>query len=122
MKLSLLACCVLPLVLPMAAQAGINGVYKIRGTEIDEGTRYSFTGTLKVINYKTGKYVLDIGDGEGLISFKFDFSKRLKDIAKEQKVTFSNNLGSGSATFTRTGGVYKVKFNYKGKRPTEPLL
>jgi hypothetical protein len=115
MKFPLITCCILPLVLPMAAQAGINGVYTIQGTEIEDGARYSFTGTLTVINNKTGKYVLDLGDGEGLVSFKFNFSKRLKEITKPQTVTYSNNLGSGTATFSQTAGMYKLKFTYKEK-------
>ncbi len=115
MKVPLLTCCILPLVLPMAAQAGVNGVYNVQGTEIDGGTRFNFTGTVTVINYKTGKYVLDLGDGEGLVSFKFNFSKRLKNITKPQTVSYSNNLGSGTATFTQTAGVYSLKFKYQEK-------
>lgn len=115
MKFPLLTCCILPLVLPMAAQAGISGVYKIQGAEIEDGARFNFTGTLTVINNKTGKYVLDLGDGEGLVSFKFNFSKRLKEITKPQTVSFSNNLGSGTATFSQTAGVYHVKFKYQEK-------
>ena len=99
----------------MAAQAGVNGVYKIEGTETEGAARYNFTGTLKVTNYKTGKYVIDLGDGEGLVSFKFDFSKRLKNITRPQTVSYSNNLGSGTATFTQAAGVYSVKFKYKEK-------
>ena len=99
----------------MAAQAGVNGVYKIQGAEIDDGARFNFTGTLTVINNKTGKYVLDLGDGEGLVSFKFNFSKRLKEITRPQTVSYSNNLGSGTATFSQTAGVYSVKFKYKEK-------
>jgi hypothetical protein len=115
MKFPLLTCCILPLVIPMAAHAGINGVYKVQGAEIEDGMRYNFTGTLTVINYKTGKYVLDLGDGEGLVSFKFNFSKRLKNIAKPQTVSYSNNLGSGTATFSQTAGVYNLRFNYREK-------
>jgi hypothetical protein len=115
MKFPLLTCCILPLVLPMAAQAGISGIYQIQGAEIEDGARFNFTGTLTVINNKTGKYVLDLGDGEGLVSFKFNFSKRLKEITRPQTVSFSNNLGSGTATFSQTAGIYNVKFKYKEK-------
>ena len=57
--------------------------------------------------------MLDLGDGEGLVSFKFNFSKPLKNITKPQTVSYSNNLGSGTATFTQTAGVYGVRFNYR---------
>lgn len=115
MKIPIITCCILPLVLPMVAEAGINGVYKVQGAEIDGGASYSFTGTVTVIGYKTGKYVLDLGDGGGPVSFKFNFSKRLKDITKPQTVSYSNNLGSGTATFSQVAGVYNLKFKYKEK-------
>lgn len=97
----------------MTAEAGVNGVYNVQGAEVEDGARYNFTGTVTVINYKTGKYALDLGDGEGLVSFKFKFSKPLKNITKPQTVTYSSNLGSGTATFTQSAGVYKVRFKYK---------
>lgn len=115
MKFLLFSISILSLALPMSAQAGVNGVYKVLGAEVEGRKAYRFTGTVKVTNYRTCDYSLDLGDGAGLVSFTFNFSKPLKDITKPQTVSFSSKEGSGLATFTYSGGDYKVLFEYQEK-------
>lgn len=113
MKIALLTCCILPLLAPVT-QAGINGTYKVRGIEKDNGKNYSFTGTVKVSGYNKGKYSLRFNDGENA-TFEFTFSQKLKDDAKSQTVSYSSKLGTGKATFKLVGDQYKVDFTYKAK-------
>ncbi|MEO6476860.1 hypothetical protein [Luteolibacter sp.] len=114
MKNALLSCCVLPLLLTSAAHAGINGIYKVSGTETDNGKKYSFDGTVTVSKYKTGKYSLLFNDGDPA-TFTFTFSKVLKDNSPSQTVACSSSQGTGSATFKKVNGLYKVQFTYKAK-------
>lgn len=112
MKTTLLACCLAPLLLAPPAQAGINGTYKVSGTEYNYGKKYFFNGTVKVSNYKAGEYVLRFNNGETSI-LNFKFSKRLKDKAASQKVDCSSSRGFGSATFRYVKGHYQVDFTYQ---------
>lgn len=115
MKILFFTIATISLAIPMTAQAGINGVYKVLGAEVEGRKGYRFTGTVTVSNYRTCDYSLDLGDGGGLIVFKFNFSERLKDLTKPQTVKFSSKQGSGLATFTYSGGDYKILFEYAEK-------
>ena len=99
---------------PSTALAGINGTYKVSGTEKDHGKNYSFTGTVVVSKYKTGKYDLKFNDGDKT-AFTFAFKTPLKDKVKEQTVEGVSNQGTAKATFTFAKDVYKVNFTYKSK-------
>ena len=114
MNNALLTCCIFPFLLTPAAQAGINGIYKVRGTETNDGKKLTFSGTVTVSKYKTGKYSLNYSDGDAG-TFSFPFSKLLKDNRPTQTVTYSSSQGSGSATFKNVNGLYKVQFTYKAK-------
>ncbi len=114
MKNALLTCCVLPLLLTSAAQAGINGIYNVRGTETNDGEKLTFFGTVTVSKYKTGKYSLKFSNGDAG-TIRFPFNKLLKDNSPTQTVTFSSSQFSGSATFKNVNGLYKVQFTYKEK-------
>lgn len=114
MKYALLTFCSLSLILAPAAHAGINGTYKVTGTETDHGKKYSFTGTVKVSSYKTGKYSLKFNDGD-TTAFTFIFSKLLNDNSPLQTVACSSSQGTGNATFKKVNGLYKVQFNYQAK-------
>ena len=52
----IITCCALPLFFISFAEAGINGIYKIRGTEINQGEKLTFSGTVQVSQSKVGKY------------------------------------------------------------------
>ena len=54
MKNIIITCCALPLFVASYAKAGINGTYKVRGTESNDGEKLTFTGTVKVSQYKIG--------------------------------------------------------------------
>ena len=112
MKNILITCCALPLFFATSAEAGINGVYKVRGTEFNDGEKLTFTGTVQVSQYKLGKYSLKFSDDDNS-PFSFKFSKALRDIKTPQTVSYNSNLGTGTATFTYVSGHYKVEFTYK---------
>jgi hypothetical protein len=114
MKNALLACGVLPLFLSPIANAGINGTYRVTGTEKENGKNYPFTGTVVVSRYKSGTYSLRFNDGDSA-SFKFTFNKALKDKIPSQTVSGASSIGTGSATFRYVNGGYKLKFDYKAK-------
>lgn len=115
MKILFSTISILSLALPMAAQAGINGTYKVLGAEVEGRRSYRFTGTVNVTDYKTCKCTLDLGDGAGLLSFTFDFSRPLKDSTRPQTVNFTSKQGSGLATFTKSEGEYRILFEYAEK-------
>lgn len=96
------------------AQAGINGTYKIRGTEINEGEKLTFSGTVKVSQSNVGKYSLNFSDG-GSATYSFKFTKPLKELKTPQTVNYSSSLGTGTATFSYASGRYQVAFTYKAK-------
>ena len=96
------------------AQAGINGTYKVRGTETSDGEKLTFTGTVQVSQYKLGKYSLKFSDGDNS-PFSFKFTKALKDIKTPQTVSCYSSQGTGTATFSYVSGHYKVEFTYKAK-------
>lgn len=106
--------CLLPFALTIAAHAGINGTYKVTGSETDSGKRYPFSGTITVINYKSASYSLKFNDGDKT-SFKLNFKTPLKDITRTQTVDCINSLGTGTATFKYVGGDYKLAFTYRSK-------
>lgn len=112
MKNVLISFCALPLLLAPLAEAGINGTYKVRGTETENGEKYTFTGTVVVSKYKSGKYALKFDDGDSA-TFTFKFSKPLKDVTTPQTVNGSSKLGTAKATFRFVQGQYKVNFTYK---------
>lgn len=114
MKNALLTCCVLPFLLAPATHAGINGIYKVRGTESQNGEKSFFTGTVIVSNYNKGKYALKFNDG-GNAPFTFTFSKKLKDMVPIQTVSASSSQGTASATFKIADGKYQLNFTYKAK-------
>ncbi|RYD19678.1 MAG: hypothetical protein EOP88_18040 [Verrucomicrobiaceae bacterium] len=114
MNQTLLTCCLLPVFLSPLATAGINGTYKVKGTETENGKKYAFTGTVKISNYKNGKYTLKFADGE-VTAFTFKFNKPLKDLSPAQTVSGSSSLGTGNATFKLAKGKYTVTFDYKAK-------
>jgi len=114
MKNILLTCCALPLFFSPQAAAGINGTYNVRGTETDNGDKFTFTGTVKISSFKSGSYNLKFNDGENT-SFNLTFSKPLKETTATQTVNGSSSKGTGTATFRYVGGHYKVEFNYKAK-------
>ncbi len=97
---------------PSTALAGVNGTYKVSGTEKDHGKNYSFTGTAVITKYKTGKYDLKFNDGDKT-AFTFTFKTKLKDNVKEQTVDGLSNKGTGKVTFLLSKGVYKVNFTYR---------
>lgn len=115
MKNALLACCVLPLFLSSAAEAGINGTYKVRGSETSGGQKYTFSGTVTVAKFKTASYDLNFHDDGDNAAFKLTFSPALKETTKTQTVDCASRLGTGTATFSYVNGSYKVQFSYKGK-------
>ena len=47
--------------------------------------------------------------------FSFKFSKTLRDIKTPQTVSYSSNLGTGTATFSYVSGHYRIEFTYKAK-------
>lgn len=114
MKNALFALCAAALVLAPSVHAGINGTYKARGTESDNGVKHSFTGTVTISNYKSGTYALKFDDGER-VSYKFNFTKRLKETTAPQSVNCYSTLGTGTATFRYVNNRYKVAFTYKAK-------
>ena len=114
MKNILIACCALPLFLATSAEAGINGTYKVRGTEFSDGEKLTFTGTVQVSQYKLGKYSLKFSDDDNS-PFTFKFTKALKDIKTPQTVSCYSSQGTGTATFSYASGHYRVEFSYKAK-------
>ena len=91
MKKQILAYLSLPILVTSYAQAGINGSYKVRGSETHGGQKFSFTGTVSVTNYKSGKYALNFNDGDR-VTYRFNFSKPLKETIATQMVTAKNNI------------------------------
>ncbi len=114
MKNILITCCALPLFLATSAEAGINGIYKVRGTEYSDGEKLTFTGTVQVSQYKLGKYSLKFSDDDNS-PFSFKFTKALKDIKTPQTVSCYSSGGTGTATFSYVSGHYRVEFTYKAK-------
>ena len=114
MKNILLTYCALPLLLAPLAEAGINGTYKVRGSETEDGQKFAFTGSVTVSNYKAGKYALKFADGEG-VTYKFSFSKPLQETTTTQTVNAFNSQGTSTATFSQKSGKFSVKFSYKSK-------
>lgn len=114
MNQTLLTCALLPVFLSPLATAGINGTYKVKGTEIENGKKYAFNGTVTISKYRSGKYSLKFADGEKT-AFTFTFNKPLKDAAPVQTVSGTSPLGTGNATFKLNKGKYTVSFDYKAK-------
>ncbi len=114
MKTQILAYLAIPMLCVSYAQAGINGTYKIRGTEINEGEKLTFSGTVKISQSKVGKYSFNFSDGD-IARFSFKFNKPLKELKTPQTVTYSSSIGSGTATFSYAGGRHQVAFSYKAK-------
>ncbi|MES2474805.1 MAG: hypothetical protein V4640_03420 [Verrucomicrobiota bacterium] len=112
MKTILFSCCALPLLLSNLAEAGINGTYKVRGTETEAGDKYSFSGSVKVASYLNGTYALKFSDGDSA-TYKFKFTKPLKETTASQTVTARNSIGTSTATFYSKSGKRWVKFSYK---------
>lgn len=114
MKKQILAYLSLPILVTSSAHAGINGTYKVRGIEINEGEKLTFSGTVKVSQSKVGKYSLNFSDGDNG-TFSFKFNKPLKELKTPQTVNYSSSLGTGTATFSYASGHYQVAFTYKAK-------
>ena len=114
MKTQILAYLAIPMLCVSYAQAGINGTYKIRGTEINEGEKTTFSGTVKISQSKVGKYSFNFSDGDSA-TYSFKFNKPLKEVKTPQTVNYSSSLGTGTATFSYASGRYQVVFNYKAK-------
>lgn len=114
MKSLLVSLCVLPLLVSASADAGINGKYSISGSENDNGTKYTFRGSLTILQFKKGSYNLVFNDGDRS-AFGFTFRTPLKETKAKQSVTYSSSLGTGAATFRFVKGKYKVTFTYKSK-------
>lgn len=115
MKTAILAFCASALAFSTLANAGVNGIYKVRGAETEDGNRYPFTGTVTVSNYNAGKYQLNFEDGGGNTTFTFKFLKPLKQSTKPQTVNAYNKLGTSVAKFYQEGGKFKIEFTYKSK-------
>lgn len=96
------------------ASAGIDGTYRIRGTERAYGGKYPFTGSLVVSGHKRGVFTLHFEDG-AVVKMYFYFDPRLKDGLKTQTVESSTPPGNGTVTFRRINGAYRITFNYKAK-------
>lgn len=92
MKTTLLTSSTFALVLSTSAFAGVNGKYKVTGSETAGGEKYTFTGTLTVSKYKSGTYSLKFSDGDQT-SYIFTFSKPIKETKSSQTVSAFNNLG-----------------------------
>jgi hypothetical protein len=114
MKTTLLAFGASALVLTSSAHAGVNGTYRVTGSETVNGQRYAFTGTVAVSNYKSGTYAFRFSDGER-VNYVFNFSRPLKETKLTQTVSAFNNLGTSSATFVEKGGKATIKFTYRSK-------
>ena len=114
MKNTLLAVCFSALVLSTVANAGVNGNYQVKGTETQNGEKYTFTGTVTVSNYKSGTYALKFSDGER-VNYKFNFTKPLKETIASQTVNAFNSQGTSTATLFQNGAKPSIKFTYKSK-------
>lgn len=114
MKTTLLAFSASALVLTTSTFAGVNGTYKVTGSETVSGQRYAFTGTVTVSKYKSGKYAFKFSDGEQA-TYTFVFSKPLKETKQSQTLSAFNDLGTSSATFVEKGGKATIKFTYRSK-------
>lgn len=114
MKTAMLTFVVATQLLVHQASAGVNGIYRVTGSEIDHGQRYSFTGTVKVTSLRSGAYNLRFSDGDKA-TYTFQFSKKLKETPSAQTVTATNRLGTTIATFQTRNGKATVKFSYKSK-------
>ena len=112
MKNILLTYCALPLFLAPLAEAGINGTYRVNGSETEAGDRESFTGTVKVASYLNGTYALKFSGGDK-VTYNFRFTKPLKETTASQTVTAKNNIGTSTVTFYPKSGKMWVKFSYK---------
>lgn len=104
----------LPLTLTVAAHAGINGTYKVTGTETESGQNYGFSGTITVANYKSANYTLKFNGGEKS-NFKVNFVTPVKDVKSTQTVNCTSSQGTATATFTYEGGKYNLAFTYRSK-------
>lgn len=114
MKTSLLTLIATSQLLVTHASAGVNGTYRVSGTETEIDAISVFTGTVKITNYRKGTYDLKFSDGEKA-SFTFTFVKPLKETTSSQTVSCVNSKGTGTATFYRKNGATRVKFTYKAK-------
>lgn len=114
MKTTLLAFGASALVLTSSAHAGVNGTYRVTGSETVNGQRYAFTGTVAVSKYKSGTYAFKFSDGEKA-NYIFKFSRPLKETKQTQTVSAFNDLGTSSATFVEKGGKATIKFTYRSK-------
>jgi hypothetical protein len=101
-----------PLLLAQPLLAGVNGTYRVSGSETNSGDNYTFTGTIKVTSYLNGTYNLSFSDGDRA-SYKFKFTKPIKETNASQTVTAKNNIGTSSVTFYSKKGKKWVKFSYK---------
>ena len=96
MKNRLLAYCALPLFFAPFAEAGINGTYRVSGSETAAGDKESFTGTVKVASYlfapgKTWFYYVKGGipGNEKLVEIQFDD----QGLAQSSKLVDANFYG-----------------------------
>lgn len=112
MKNILLTYCALPLLLAPLAQAGINGTYRVSGSETASGDKESFSGVVKVASYLNGTYSLKFSGGERA-TYNFKFTKPLKETTASQTVTAKNSIGTSTATFYSKSGKMWLKFSYK---------
>ena len=98
--------------------AGINGKYKVKGTERYYGSKYSFQGSVSVTGYNSGSFKIDYNDGDRSDgTYKLNFDTPLKETRKKQTVTCTwreaGYNGTATLTFKGTGGGYSVDFTYK---------
>jgi hypothetical protein len=96
--------------------AGIKGSYRITGSEVFYGDRYSFSGTMVVTGYKTCKVNLTYNDGDRA-SLIATFKTALKETKNKQVVSFTwkspEANGTGTATFSGSPTKYTMSFTYK---------
>ncbi len=114
MKFTLCSLVVSVLTFSNVASAGVNGKYKVSGSETEDGKTYSITGNLKVSSYKSATLTYNAGDGTS-DSFTFKFNKRLNEVSTPQTVTAYNSEGTGTLNFTFKRGKNFVKFTYRSR-------
>lgn len=101
-----------PLLLSQLSFAGVNGTYRVSGSETESGGKTTFTGTVKITDYRKGTYALKMKDGENP-TYIFTFDKPLKETTASQTFTAKNKIGTASGSIFRKDGKMRVKFTYK---------
>lgn len=91
----------------------VNGLYRIVGSESEEGTTTPFNGKLLITNYKTAMVSIQLLDGGPPFSLKFDFTKSLKETTGSQTVSASNSDGSCKVTLKEVAGERRLTFTYR---------